>query len=83
MVLLGQGWTDSDPSAWLALTFIEVPLGPGGISLQIPSYVLVSSPCRVFGNGPGAFQLVISISTARSMYGIRKFDEEAFLQEKN
>lgn len=78
MALPGQGRIDSDPSAWLALTFPVTAQCP----VQAPPSVLGSSPLGVFNNGSGAFQWVISISTAGSIYLTENVGEEAFLLGK-
>jgi hypothetical protein len=80
---MGQEWTDLGLSAWLALTFIEVPLG-SDVLLQTPSSLLVSLSWwwgGVFIDGLGAFWSVINISTAGSMYWTGKVGE-VFLLEK-
>lgn len=74
MALLGQRWTDSDSSEWLALTFIE----------SCYTFLLVPSPCGVYSSKGFGVQfswlltsqlLVACILTGKI--------EEAFLLEKN
>lgn len=74
MALLGQRWTDSDSSEWLALTFIEACYAP----------LLVSSPCGVHSSkGLGVQFSWLLTSQLLLAFILTGKIEEAFLLEKN
>lgn len=73
MALLGQRWTDSDSSEWLALTFIETCY----------TSLLVSSPCGVYSSKGFGVQFSWLASQLLAAFILTGKIEEAFLLEKN